>query len=464
MRRDFMKHTASLTQGNILQVLLRFSIPFLLANLLQALYGAADLMIIGAYCPAESIAAVSTGTQVTQIITSVISGLTLGATILVAKYAGRQQPDKIEKTIGTTITFFALFSIILSLILAFSTGMILQLLQVPQASMAQAYQYVFICITGIFFICEYNAFSALLRGYGDSISPLLFVAAACVCNIAGDLFTVGVLHMGVAGTAISTVASQGISMLIAIWYMRRQGSALHFSRCCLKLDKAVLKELIAIGIPVSFQECMVRFSFLYLTAITNGFGVYAASAVGIASKFDIFAMLPATSVSNALTALTAQNLAAGKKERAVGFVRYGICVSMLCSSLFFLWAQLSPQSMISLFSRDAAVIRAGIPFLRGCSLDYLAVSILFCMNGYLNGSEKTVFTMLNCCGGALVIRVPLLFALMHYRGEVLAVYGLVSPLSSTAMLVVIWFYMKKHAVTHNTFISQNSINTSLQKE
>ena len=175
-----MKHTASLTQGNILQVLLRFSIPFLLANLLQALYGAADLMIIGAYCPAESIAAVSTGTQVTQIITSVISGLTLGATILVAKYAGRQQPDKIEKTIGTTITFFALFSIILSLILAFSTGMILQLLQVPQASMAQAYQYVFICITGIFFICEYNAFSALLRGYGDSISPLLFVAAACV--------------------------------------------------------------------------------------------------------------------------------------------------------------------------------------------------------------------------------------------------------------------------------------------
>ena len=221
--------------------------------------------------------------------------------------------------------------------------------------MAQAYQYVFICITGIFFICEYNAFSALLRGYGDSISPLLFVAAACVCNIAGDLFTVGVLHMGVAGTAISTVASQGISMLIAIWYMRRQGSALHFSRRCLKLDTAVLKELIAIGIPVSFQECMVRFSFLYLTAITNGFGVYAASAVGIASKFDIFAMLPATSVSNALTALTAQNLAAGKKERAVGFVRYGICVSMLCSSLFFLWAQLSPQSMISLFSRDRCV-------------------------------------------------------------------------------------------------------------
>ncbi|MFR5076604.1 MAG: MATE family efflux transporter [[Clostridium] innocuum] len=111
--------------------------------------------------------------------------------------------------------------------------------------------------------------------------------------------------------------------------------------------------------------------------------MYAASAVGIASKFDIFAMLPATSVSNALTALTAQNLAAGKKERAVGFVRYGICVSMLCSSLFFLWAQLSPQSMISLFSRDAAVIRAGIPLLRGCSLDYLVVSILFCMNGYL---------------------------------------------------------------------------------
>lgn len=438
-----MNYTVSLTQGNIIQVLLRFSIPFLLANLLQALYGAADLMIIGAYCPPESIAAVSTGTQVTQIITSVISGLTLGATILVAKYMGRQEYDKIEKTIGTTITFFALFSCILTIALALSVGMILHLLQVPAASMKEAYQYVFICTAGIFFICEYNALSALLRGYGDSVSPLLFVAAACVCNIAGDLFTVGVLHMGAAGTALSTVASQGVSMLIAIWYMRRQGSVFHFSRQCLKVDKGTLKELIGIGIPVSFQECMVRFSFLYLTAITNGFGVYAASAVGIAGKFDIFAMLPATSISNALTALTAQNIAADKKERAVSFVRYGIGVSLLCSTLFFLWAQMFPQSMISLFTTDPAVISAGIPFLKSCSLDYLAVSVLFCMNGYLNGSEKTVFTMLNCCAGALAIRVPLLFLLMYFHVDALSVYGLISPLSSVVMIVVIWIYMKK---------------------
>lgn len=438
-----MKHAVSLTQGSIVQVLLRFSIPFLLANLLQALYGAADLMIIGAYCSPQSIAAVSTGTQVTQIITSIICGLTLGATILVARYMGSRRLDYMEKTVGTTITFFALFSVLLTLVLAICTGPLLQLLQVPQDAMAEAYQYVLICTLGIFFICEYNALSALLRGYGDSVSPLLFVAAACVCNIAGDLFTVGVLHMGVAGTAISTVASQGISMLIAVWYMRRQGSVFRFSRASLQLDKAVLRELIGIGIPVSFQECMVRFSFLYLTAITNGFGIYAASAVGIASKFDIFAMLPATSISNALTALTAQNLAADKKERAISFVRYGIGISFACSLLFFLWAQCSPQSMISLFSRDAEVIFAGIPFLKSCSLDYLAVSVLFCMNGYLNGSEKTIVTMLNSCAGALLIRVPLLFALLHYEVDVLAVYGLVSPLSSIAMIAVICFYMKK---------------------
>lgn len=438
-----MKHAVSLTQGSIVQVLLRFSIPFLLANLLQALYGAADLMIIGAYCSPQSIAAVSTGTQVTQIITSIICGLTLGATILVARYMGSRKLDYMEKTGGTTITFFALFSVLLTLVLAICTGPLLQLLQVPQNAMAEAYQYVLICTLGIFFICEYNALSALLRGYGDSVSPLLFVAAACVCNIAGDLFTVGVLHMGVAGTAISTVASQGISMLIAVWYMRRQGSVFRFSRASLQLDKAVLRELIGIGIPVSFQECMVRFSFLYLTAITNGFGIYAASAVGIASKFDIFAMLPATSISNALTALTAQNLAADKKERAISFVRYGIGISFACSLLFFLWAQCSPQSMISLFSKDAEVISAGIPFLKSCSLDYLAVSVLFCMNGYLNGSEKTIVTMLNSCAGALLIRVPLLFALLHYEVDVLAVYGLVSPLSSIAMIAVICFYMKK---------------------
>lgn len=438
-----MNRTLSLTEGSIAGVLLRFSVPFLLANLLQALYGAVDLMVIGRFCPASSVAAVSTGTQVTQIITSLITGFTMAGTILVGKYAGMKKQKEVEHSISTTITFFSIFSILLTAVLLPSIRPILHLLQVPDASYGEAYRYIFICCLGIFFICEYNALSAVLRGYGDSFSPLVFVAIACVCNIVGDFFTVGVLKMGAAGTAAATVASQGISMLAAIIYLNRRKFIVHFSLCTLRIDRRILKELICIGIPVSFQECMVRFSFLYLTAIMNGFGVPAASAVGIASKYDVFAMLPATSIANALTALTAQNIGAGKPQRAGKFLKYGMTAAVLCSLVFFVWAQLAPQSMIRIFSSDREVISEGIPFFGGCSFDYLAVSFLFCLNGYLNGRERTFFTMMNSCAGALLIRVPVLFLLVHAGISNLRIYGLVSPVSSLVMIAIIGIYMLK---------------------
>lgn len=442
------QNSLSLTEGNIAKVLIRFSVPFLLANLLQALYGAVDLFVIGRFCDARSVAAVSTGTSVTQIITSLISGLTLSGTILVGKYQGMGQKDKVEKSIATTICSFGIFSVILTVVLTMNISNILSLLKTPADAFSGAHEYVFICCLGIFFICEYNALSAILRGYGDSVSPLIFVSIACVCNVVGDFFTVAVLHMGVAGTAIATIASQGISMFCAIFYLNRKNFIFRFSLQTLRIDKQILKEMILIGIPVSFQECIVRISFLYLNSITNSFGIYTSSAVGIAAKYDVFAMLPTTSIANALAALTSQNMGANKKERAVSFVKYGTFAAFLCSLLFFLWAQLSPESMISLFSGNAKVIRAGVPFFRACSFDYLAVSFLFCLNGYLNGREKTIFTMTNCCLGALLVRMPLMYVLSSHQVHSLFYYGLVSPFSSILMLAVIFFYLKKIEKQH----------------
>ena len=384
-----------------------FYAAFLLANLLQALYGAVDLFVIGRYCGAESVAAVSTGTQVTQIITSLITGFTLAGTILVGKYTGMKEEDKVEKTIGTTISFFGLFSLGLTVLFLISIPLLLSLLQVPEASWQEAYDYIFICCLGTFFICEYNALSAVLRGWGDSVSPLVFVSIACVCNIAGDFLTVAGLDMRPAGTAIATVFSQGISMAGAVLYLNRKKFIFHFSLKTLRIHRGILKEIVHVGIPVSFQECIVRLSFLYLTSITNGFGVNAASAVGIASKYDVFAMLPA----------------------------FG------CSLLFFAWAQLGPETMIGIFSADPQVIQAGIPFFRSCSLDYLAVALLFSLNGYLNGCEKTLFTMTNCCAGALLIRIPLLHFLTGQGIRLLQAYGLVSPCSSLVMIGVILLYL-----------------------
>lgn len=430
-----MKNDNLLTEGNVFRVLLKFSVPFLIANIIQALYGAVDLMVIGWYCAPESVAAVSTGTQVTQIITSMVSGLTLGSTIMVGKYTGMKDEDRTRKTIGTTLSVFAVIAILLTIVMLTFKGPILTALKTPAASMKEANDYVTICFYGIFFICGYNAISAVLRGYGDSRRPMYFVALSCVLNIIGDIMFVKYLGLGVAGTALATVLSQSISMICSIIYLNRSRFIFTFSLKNLRIDRSLAKELAMVGIPISSQECMVRLSFLYLTSVTNRLGVNAAAAVGIASKYDVFAMLPATSIASALAAITAQNYGAGKPERARQSLAAGIGFSVMASSLFFLWAQLSPQTMIGLFNTNPDIISAGIPFFHSCSFDYLAVSFVFCLNGFMNGRSKTVFTMISCCFGALALRIPLIWLAYTYCPDNLFVIGSIAPAVSGFMAV-----------------------------
>lgn len=446
----------NLTQGSILKTLIRFSLPLLLANIIQALYGAVDLMIIGKYCPADSVAAVSVGTQVTQIITSVITGMTLGGTILVGKYIGMQKLEKAKEAIGTTLTIFAIISIILTLIMLCLSGTILKWLQTPDSAFALAHRYVSICSVGIFCICGYNAISSILRGYGDSVRPMIFVAIACVLNIILDLVFVKYLQLDVAGTALATILSQGLSMVFSIVYLNHNHFLFTFQLRNFRINRQLALELAKLSIPISFQECMVRLSFLYLTAVVNTFGIYASSAVGIASKYDVFAMLPATSIASALSAITAQNLGADKPERIRKSVFAGLSIAFAMSACFFVWAQLSPESMIRLFADDEKIIAAGVPFFRTCSYDYLAVTFVFCLNGFLNGSSKTIFTMISCCFGALALRMPLLYLVQHVFPDSLAMLGCVAPTVSGIMAVYTLIYSLKllavvspsHSLTH----------------
>lgn len=435
-----MKGSNNLTEGNVFRVLWSFSVPFLVANMIQSLYGAVDLMIVGWFCSPESMAAVSTGTQMTQIITSMVSGLTLGSTILVGKYIGMKDEETVRRVIGTTLTLFAGVAVLLTITMLLAADWMLAVLRTPQESVRLAREYVTICFAGIFFICGYNAISAILRGYGDSRRPMYFVALACVLNIIGDVVFVRFLHMDVAGTALATVLAQAVSMACAVVCLNRSSFLFTFRLKNFKVDVGKAKELAVVGIPISLQECMVRFSFLFLTSVTNRLGVSAAAAVGVASKYDVFAMLPATSIASALAAITAQNYGAGKPERAKKSMIAGISFAVAAALLFFLWAQLSPQTMIGLFNQDPDIIEAGIPFFRSCSYDYLAVSFVFCLNGYLNGRSKTVFTMFSCCFGALALRVPMISLAYTYCPDNLAVIGAIAPAVSGFMAVYTLVY------------------------
>ncbi|WP_251497455.1 MATE family efflux transporter [Otoolea muris] len=430
-----------LTEGNIASALFRFAVPFLIANVLQSLYGAADLFVVGRYCAAESVAAVSTGTQVTQIITSLATGLTLGGTILVGQYMGSRDYDRVKEMIGTTFTVFAAAALVLTALLLAFKEPVLTMLDTPAESFALTDTYVTICGLGTIFICGYNAISAVLRGYGDSARPMAFVGLACALNIALDIVFVKYLAMGVAGTALATVLSQAFSMAASVVYLKRARFIFDFKLKSFRPVGALAKELARVGIPISFQEMLIRISFLYLTAVMNRCGVYAAAVVGIGSKYDVFAMLTATSMANALAAFTAQNMGAGKRERARASLWYGLGFALSVSLLFWGFAQWHPDRMVRVFSDDPHVIAAGVPFFRSCSYDYVLVTIVFCLNGYLNGRQKTVWTMMSSAAGALALRIPLVYLFGRYFADDLGMLGSIAPAVSGIMACYTLFYV-----------------------
>ena len=431
----------NLTEGSILKTLTAFAIPFLIANILQSLYGAVDLFVVGRYCSAESVAAVSTGTQVTQIITSLVTGLTLGSTIVIGQYMGNRDYENVKKTIGTTLTVFAVVAMALTVLILSCERWLLTILKTPEESFELTMDYVTICSLGNIFVCGYNAISAVLRGYGDSTRPMIFVGIACVINIILDFVFVKYFGMDVSGTALATVISQGLSMVIAVAYLKKNNFIFDFKIKSFKPVKAVVKKLAFVGIPISFQEMAVRISFLYLMTVMNSCGVYAAAVVGISSKYDVFAMLSATSMANALAAITAQNMGAGKPERARKSLWIGMSFAVFAACIFWVWAQVSPQTMIGLFAEDENVIKAGIPFFKSCSYDYILVSFVFCLNGYLNGKEKTMWTMISCTFGAIFLRIPMVYLFGKYFADNLGMLGKIAPFVSGIMAVYTLIYV-----------------------
>ena len=435
-----MEHR-DLTEGSVVKNLLLFAVPFLIANILQSLYGAVDLFVVGRYCTAASVAAVSTGTQVTQIVTSLMTGLTLGGTILIGRQMGCRDYEQVKKTIGTTLTVFLAVSLILAALMIGFLRPLLLILKTPEESFEFTMQYVAICALGNPFICGYNAISAILRGYGDSVRPMFFVGIACVLNMILDFVFVRFFAMDVAGTALATVIAQGVSMASAVWYLKRHNFIFDFRLKNFRPDFKIFKNLARVGIPISFQELMVRISFLYLMSVMNSCGVYAASVAGISSKYDVFAMLTATSMASALAAITAQNTGAAKPERARKSLWMGMGFALSVSILFWLWAQLAPDTMLRVFTADEQVIKSGIPFFRSCSYDYVLVTIVFCLNGYLNGRQKTLWTMVSCSAGALLVRIPMVWFFGTHYPENLGMLGKIAPAVSGIMAVYTFIYV-----------------------
>lgn len=431
-----MKQDGNFIEGPILAPLLRFTFPVLVALLLQAMYGAVDLMVVGQFGQPADVSAVSTGSQVMHTVTSLVTGMSMGATVLLGQKLGEGKSDQGGQVLGSAIALFTAVALALTAVMLCAASPMARLMQVPAEAFAQTVTYVRICSGGAVFIVAYNVLGAMFRGIGDSKTPLLTVTIACVVNIIGDLLLVGVCRMGVAGAALATVLAQAVSVALSLLFTKRRGLPFSFSWKDIRFYPRHTGRILSLGAPVALQDVLVSVSFLAIAAIVNGLGVIASAGVGVAEKLCGFIMLVPSSFGQSLSAFVAQNIGAKRAGRAKKAMLYGMGAS-LCCGVVLAWLSFFHGSLLAgLFARDAEVIRAAADYLRAYAIDTLLTSILFCFIGYFNGRGNTTFVMAQGIVGAFLVRIPV--SLLMSRMEPVSLFrvGLATPSSTVVQIVL----------------------------
>ena len=421
---------ADFTQGNILKKLVAFMMPILGALILQAAYGAVDLLVVGRFGSTSGLSAVSTGSQVLNLVTFVVIQFAMGITVLIARYLGEKRPERIGAVIGGGAVVFTMMSVALFIAMVGFARPISVLMQAPAEAVDLTASYVRICGAGIFFIVAYNLLSAIFRGLGDSKSPLLFVLVACIVNIIGDLVLVAGLHMDAAGAAIATVTAQALSVVFAVMLLLKKDLPFAITKKDFRLDPQCRKFL-KIGLPLALQEFLTQISFLALCAFVNRLGLEASSGYGVACKIVNFAMLVPSSLMQSMASFVSQNIGAGKKKRAKQSMFTGIGVGLAVGCVVFVLVLFKGDVLCSVFSTDAAVIQNGFAYLKGFAPETLVTAILFSMVGYFNGNNKTVWVMTQGLIQTLLVRLPLAYFMSIQPNASLTKIGLAAPVATT---------------------------------
>ena len=421
---------ADFTQGNILKKLVAFMMPVLGALILQAAYGAVDLLVVGRFGSTSGLSAVSTGSQVLNLVTFVVIQFAMGITVLIARYLGEKRPERIGAVIGGGAVVFTIMSVALFIAMVGFARPISVLMQAPAEAVDLTASYVRICGAGILFIVAYNLLSAIFRGLGDSKSPLLFVLVACIVNIIGDLVLVAGLHMDAAGAAIATVTAQALSVVFAVMLLLKKDLPFAITKKDFRLNPQCRKFL-KIGLPLALQEFLTQISFLALCAFVNRLGLEASSGYGVACKIVNFAMLVPSSLMQSMASFVSQNIGAGKKKRAKQSMFTGIGVGLAVGCVVFVLVLFKGDVLCSAFSTDAAVIQNGFAYLKGFAPETLVTAILFSMVGYFNGNNKTVWVMTQGLIQTLLVRLPLAYFMSIQPNASLTKIGLAAPVATT---------------------------------
>ena len=437
------------TQGSILQKLVLFMLPVLGALVLQAAYGAVDLLVVGHFGSTSGLSAVSTGSQVLNLVTFVVTQFAMGITVLIARYLGEKRPQYIGQVIGGSIVVFALISAVLFVVLVGFARPISVLMQAPEEALCLTSGYVRICGAGIFFIVAYNLLAAIFCGLGDSQSPQLFVLVACIVNIFGDLFLVAGLHLDAAGAAIATVAAQAVSVVCAVIMLLKKHLPFKLCKADFRLNPQCRKFL-SIGLPLALQEFLTQLSFLALCAFVNRLGLEASSGYGVACKIVNFAMLIPSALMQSMSAFVSQNIDAGSKKRARQSMFTGIGIGLAFGCAVFALVWFKGDALAGVFTADQAVIANAFAYLKGFAPETIATAVLFSRVGYFNGNNKTVWVMVQGLVQTLLVRLPMAYFMSIQPNASLTMIGLAAP-TSTAVGIVLnicfYFYFERTSIS-----------------
>lgn len=410
-------------------------IPILGALILQAAYGAVDLLVVGRFGSTSGLSAVSTGSQILNLVTFVLTQLAMGITVLIARYLGERKPEQIGALIGGPVVVFGLISTVLFAAMVAFAHPLSVLMQAPAEAVELTAVYVRICGGGIFFIVAYNLLSAIFRGLGDSKSPLIFVAVACVVNIVGDLILVAGLGMDAAGAAIATVFAQAVSVVFALVLLAKRKLPFRITQKDFRFN-AQCGRLLNVGLPLALQEFLTQISFLALCAFVNRLGLEASSGYGVACKLVNFAMLIPSALMQSLASFVSQNVGAGDQKRARKAMFTGIGIGLVIGCIVFVFIWFKGDLLTSFFTPDQAVIQNGYAYLKGFALETIVTAVLFSMVGYFNGQGKTLWVMIQGMVQTLLVRLPLAYVMSIQPNASLTSIGLSAPVATIFGIVL----------------------------
>ena len=437
-----MRENQNFTKGPILGPMLRFTLPILFAMLIQTLYGAVDLMVVGHFATAADVSAVSTGSMIMMTVTAVVASMSVGLTILMGQKIGEGRPDECAGIIGSGICLFGVLSLILSVVMVGFGTPICRLMQAPAEAFTQTVDYVTICSAGIVFIVAYNLVGSIFRGMGDSNMPLITVAISSVLNVIGDLILIAGMGMGAAGAAIATVAAQAFSVILSVLIVRKKGLPFRFGKEHLRPVRHLVKRILTLGVPVALQDLLVSISFLVILAIVNSLGLIVSAGVGVAERLCGFIMLVPSSFMQSVSAFVAQNIGAGNRERAKKALWYGIGASLVIAVVIGYASFFHGDIMAALFAKESQVVLAAAEYLKAYAIDCVMTAFLFCFMGYFTGRGNTTFVMLQGIIGAFAVRIPFSRYMSIHFPESLFRIGLATPASSLLqILLCVGFYI-----------------------